>query len=209
MSRSPLDDLLTTLDVRLNAFALCDIQSGYRLAFEAMDAVVVHYVLAGRGSVHQQDAPPVEFGPHSMLVVAPRKAQSLAAEPVAHTVQAETSCRLLADGLVKFIARDGEGVDGVQGFDAAGQGAVAFNRKIIDFAQRNVNSGFDLAKSLAGAKNLAEMVELQAAYWQKLLDTLTSQAEEVRALATKMAAAATEPVKEQVKRGVDELGKVN
>ena len=38
--------------------------------------------------------------------------------------------------------------------DAAGQGAVAFNRKIIDIAQRNVNSGFDLAKSLAGAKNL-------------------------------------------------------
>ena len=46
-------------------------------------------------------------------------------------------------------------------FDAAGQGAVAFNRKIIDIAQRNVNSGFDLAKSLAGAKNLSEIVELQ------------------------------------------------
>ena len=94
-------------------------------------------------------------------------------------------------------------------FDAAGQGAVAFNRKIIEIAQRNVNSGFDLAKSLAGAKNLSEMVELQAAYWQKLLNTLTSQAEEVRALATKVAAAAGEPFKEQVKRGVDELRKVN
>src|SRR6266446_6882091 len=35
-------------------------------------------------------------------------------------------------------------------FDAAGRGATAFNRKIIDIAQRNVNSGFDLAKSLAG-----------------------------------------------------------
>src|SRR6185312_276727 len=94
-------------------------------------------------------------------------------------------------------------------FDAAGQGAVAFNRKIIDIAQRNVNSGFDLAKSLAGAKNLSEMVELQTAYWQKLLGTLESQAEEVRSLSTKMAAAAIEPVKQQVKRGVDELGKVN
>jgi phasin len=94
-------------------------------------------------------------------------------------------------------------------FDAAGQGAVAFNRKIIDIAQRNVNSGFDLAKNLAGAKNLSEMVELQAAYWQKLLGTLTSQAEEVRALSTKMAAAAGEPLKEQVKRGVDELRKAN
>ena len=93
--------------------------------------------------------------------------------------------------------------------DAAGQGAVAFNRKIIDIAQRNVNSGFDLAKSLAGAKNLSEMVELQAAHWQKLLGTLTSQAEEVRAVATKVAATAGEPLKEQVKRGVDELRKAN
>jgi len=94
-------------------------------------------------------------------------------------------------------------------FDAAGQGAAAFNRKIIDIAQRNVNSGFDLAKSLAGAKNLSEMVELQAAYWQKLLGALTSQAEEVRALSTKLVAAAGEPLKEQVKRGVDELRKAN
>jgi phasin len=94
-------------------------------------------------------------------------------------------------------------------FDAAGQGAVAFNRKNIDIAQRNVNSGFDLAKSLAGAKNLSEMVELQAAYWQKLLGALTSQAEEVRALWTKATAAAGEPLKEQVQRGVDELRKAN
>ena len=94
-------------------------------------------------------------------------------------------------------------------FDAAGQGAVAFNRKLIDIAQRNVNSGFDLAKSLAGAKNLSEMVEFQAAYWQKLLGTLVSQAEEVRALSTKVATAAGEPLKEQMKRGVDDLRKSN
>jgi hypothetical protein len=38
-------------------------------------------------------------------------------------------------------------------FDAAGQGAVALNRKILDIAQRNVSSGFDLAKSVAGARH--------------------------------------------------------
>jgi hypothetical protein len=86
-------------------------------------------------------------------------------------------------------------------FDAAGQGAVAFNRKIIDIAERNVNSGFNLAKSLAGAKNLSEMVELQAAYWQNLLNTLTSQAEEVRALSTMVTAAAAEPIKAHVTNG--------
>jgi hypothetical protein len=39
---------------------------------------------------------------------------------------------------------------------------------------------------------------LQAAYWQKLWGTLTSQAEEVRALWMKAAAAAAEPLKAHV-----------
>ena len=77
-------------------------------------------------------------------------------------------------------------------FDAAGQGAAAFNRKIIDIAQRNINSGFDLAKRLAGAKNLSEIVELQTAHWRKQFDALTAQAEEVRALSTKVTADTTE-----------------
>ena len=94
-------------------------------------------------------------------------------------------------------------------FDTAGQSATAFNRKIIDIAQRNVNSVFDLAKSLAGAKNLTNIVELQAAYWRKQFDALTAQAEEVRTLSTKVTADAAAPIKAQVARGVDELRKVS
>ena len=94
-------------------------------------------------------------------------------------------------------------------FDAAGQGAAAFNRKIIDIAERNLSSTFDLAKSLAGAKSLAEIAELQAAYWQKQFSALTSQAEEVRALSTKVTAAAAEPIKAHVTNGLDELRKVH
>ncbi len=92
-------------------------------------------------------------------------------------------------------------------FDAAGQGAVALNRKVIDIAQRNINSSFDLAKSLAGAKNLAEAMELQAAHWRKQLDALAAQAEEVRTLSAKVTADATEPIKSQMARGMDELRK--
>ena len=93
-------------------------------------------------------------------------------------------------------------------FDAAGQGAVAFNRKIIDIAQRNVNSGFDLAKSLAGAKNVSDIAEVQAAYWRKMFATLTSQAKEVRALSTMVTAAAAEPIKAHVTNGMEEMRKV-
>ena len=92
-------------------------------------------------------------------------------------------------------------------FDAAGQGAAAFNREIIDISRRNLNSVFDLATSLAGAKDLADIVELQRAYWQKQFGALESQAEEVRMLSTKLTADATEPIKSQIARGADGLAR--
>jgi phasin len=88
-------------------------------------------------------------------------------------------------------------------FDAAGQGAAAFNRKMVDAARRNVDASFDLAKSLTGAKTLADMVELQAAFWRKQFAVLTVQAEEVRALSTKVTADAGEPLKAHLARGAD------
>ena len=94
-------------------------------------------------------------------------------------------------------------------FDAAGQGAAAFNRKIINIAQRNLNSVFDLAKSLAGARNLADIVEVQAAYWRKQFETLAAQAEEVRALSTKVTADTAQPLKSQMERGADRLRKAS
>jgi len=90
-----------------------------------------------------------------------------------------------------------------QSFDAAGQGAVALNRKIIDIAQRNINSSFDLAKNLAGAKNLAEAVEMQSSYCRSQLDTLAAQAEEVRTLSTQVAADSVKAMN----RGLEELKK--
>lgn len=79
-------------------------------------------------------------------------------------------------------------------FDVAGWGAAAFNHKIIDIARRNLNSGVDLANSLAGATNLAEIVELQAAYWRNQFSALTAQAEQVPALSTKVVADAGKPL---------------
>jgi hypothetical protein len=60
-------------------------------------------------------------------------------------------------------------------FSAAGQGAAVLNRRFIDVAERNINSGFDLATDLAGARNLFEVMELQAAYWRKLFDGLQAR----------------------------------
>jgi hypothetical protein len=65
-------------------------------------------------------------------------------------------------------------------FDAAGQGAAALRRNIVDATQRNLNSSFELAKSLAGANNLTEIAELQAAFCRRQFDAVATQAKEVR-----------------------------
>lgn len=99
-----------------------------------------------------------------------------------------------------------EGVDALErSFDAAGQGAAAFNRKLIEITQRNLNSSFDLAKKLAGAKNLAEIFELQSAYVRQQFDALASQVGEIRALSSKIAADTSEPIKAQVSRSLDKV----
>jgi hypothetical protein len=86
-------------------------------------------------------------------------------------------------------------------FGAANQGAVALNLKIIDMTERNISTGFDLAMNLAGAKNVAEAVEMQSAYWRKQLSQLQAQAEEVKALLSRLNANVTEPMEAQWKPG--------
>jgi hypothetical protein len=76
----------------------------------------------------------------------------------------------------------------------AGQGAVALNRKAIELARHNINAGFGFAVSLARAKNLAEVMELQAVYWRKQLGELAAQAGEMRTLSAKMTADVVAPI---------------
>jgi hypothetical protein len=81
--------------------------------------------------------------------------------------------------------------------NAFGQAAVALNRKIINIAESNISSGFDLATSLAGAKNIAEAMEVQIAYCRKQFVELRMQAEEVRVLLQKVTASVVESIKAQ------------
>jgi phasin len=122
----------------------------------------------------------------------PEGVRALAEKAVAQTRQAYDRSRDAFDASLTTFERS---------FDAAGQGAAAFNRKIIDIARRNVDANFDLATSLAVAKNLADIVELQSAFWRRQFGVLTSQAEEVRALSEKVTADAVEPIKSQMARG--------
>jgi len=82
----------------------------------------------------------------------PQAARELAQMSVAQTREAYERSKTALEAAVDTMTRS---------FDALGQGAAALNRKIIEIAQQNANSGFDLARNLATAKTLAEIVEVR------------------------------------------------
>jgi phasin len=135
-----------------------------------------------------------EFEQIARDATVPESVRALAEKTVTQTREAYEKAKDALEDAVDALERS---------FDAAGQRAAAFNRNMIDITQRNLNSGFDLAKKLAGAKNLAEIVELQSAFIRQQFDAMASQAGEIRALSTKIAADTSEPIKAQVTRTMD------
>jgi hypothetical protein len=87
-------------------------------------------------------------------------------------------------------------------FRAAGEGTVAVNCKLLDFARANVNSGFDHVRDLAAARSPLRIMRLQMEFWHDCLETFASQAQELRALSSALVANANEPIREQLRRGV-------
>jgi hypothetical protein len=120
-----------------------------------------------------------QLGHLGLDTTVPEGVRVLAENAVAQTREAYDRSKDAFDASVTTFQRS---------FDAAGRGAAAFNRKIVDNARRNVETTFDLATTLAGAKNLADTVQLQSAFWRKQFGALTAQAQEVRALSTTVTA---------------------
>jgi len=124
----------------------------------------------------------------------PEAMQALAEKSIAHTRELYERSKDAIEAVLDSWEKS---------FGAANQGAMALNRKAIDITQRNINSGFDLAESLAEAKTLAQATELQTAYWRRQIGALTAQVEEVRTLSTQITADVAEPLRVQVTRGLD------
>jgi phasin len=142
----------------------------------------------------------VQFEALALDTLLPEGVRSITEKTVAQTREAYEHSKDALEAGLEALERS---------FDAAGQGSLALNHKVIEIAQRNVNSGFTIAKSLAAAKTLPEVVQVQAAYWRNWLGTFTAQAEELRALSTKVTADTAEPIKAHVTRGMNELRKAS
>lgn len=115
----------------------------------------------------------------------PAEMRNLAEKSVAQAKQA-------FDG---FIAAAQQAVTRAEGQAAAAQaGASDMSRKAMTFAERNVATSFAFAQKLAQARDIQEVMRLQAEFMRAQMQTLAEQAKE---LGTSFTQAASDTAKRQ------------
>jgi phasin len=109
---------------------------------------------------------------------------------------AESSVAQAKQAIEGFISAAHRTVSALEGqADTARKGAKDVGEKAMEFAERNITSSFDLAQKLVRAKDVQEMLALQAAYIQTQMQVLAEQAKELGHGTGKMA---TDPLKSKV-----------
>ena len=101
---------------------------------------------------------------------------------------AEKSVEQAKQAIEGFMAAAHNTVSVIEGqAETARKGAKDVGQKAMGFAERNIASSFDFAQKLVRAKDMQEMLELQASYIRTQMQVLGEQAKELGQTAGKMA----------------------
>jgi len=79
VSGQDLDKLTTTLDVTLVGLSECALAAGAHLAVARAKASTIHYCLRGAGFILLDDETPIRLTPHTLVIVPPGRAMTVAA----------------------------------------------------------------------------------------------------------------------------------
>jgi phasin len=108
---------------------------------------------------------------------------------------AEKSVAQAKEAVEGFISAAQRTVSAIEGqAEAARKGAKDVSGKAMVFAERNITSSFDFAQKLVRAKDVQEMLELQASYIQNQMQVLAEQAKELGQSTSKVV---TDPLKSE------------
>jgi AraC family transcriptional activator of mtrCDE len=79
ISRQDLDKLMTMLDVTFVRLSECVFAAGAHLAVAGTEPSTIHYCLQGAGFILLDDETPIRLTPHTLVIVPPRRAMTIAA----------------------------------------------------------------------------------------------------------------------------------
>jgi phasin len=116
----------------------------------------------------------------------PAEYRAMTDQGVAHAKDACAKAKVASEEAVDVLAN----VCGT-----AAKGATEYNRKLIEIARTNNRAAFDYAHELFGVKSPSDFIELSTAHMRKQFDVVSAQSKELYALAQKLTADVTEPIK--------------
>ena len=114
---------------------------------------------------------------------------------------AETSTAQAKENFEKMSVAAGEATDMMKStFSTTFRGAQEYSTKVLEFAHVNINAAFEHARKLASLKSPAEFFALSNDHQRQQFEILSRQAQDLAAIAQKMAAATTQSVKAGVQK---------
>lgn len=109
-----LDRLLMTLDVAIDAFAICAVDRGLRMVARGGSEIEVHYILEGTMFLTVPGQSPISCGPGSVVLVPPKLDQYIGADDLpSQDLRAIDHCSRAPNGMMRFdaLGADGQGGD--------------------------------------------------------------------------------------------------
>jgi AraC family transcriptional regulator, activator of mtrCDE len=104
MDQATLEDLLTNVEVKLGAFAVCEIGADWRLRVGPMQSMICHFVARGHGFL-EFGGKRVPIGRGAIVIVPPETPKSICGPaPVTREVSATDSCSEHSEGMLTFRA---------------------------------------------------------------------------------------------------------
>ncbi len=109
MDNNYLEHLLSTLDVVVEAAAICEIERGVRLVLEPKSSIEFYYVLDGTMHLTVSGLPPLVCGAGSLVIVPSGASQSLAADSDPNRdLRGADRYSAIGDGLLLYDAAGGK-----------------------------------------------------------------------------------------------------
>ncbi len=169
MADKVLDRLLATMDVAVDAFAICEVRRGLRLIGGASASVEVHYVLSGVLHLTVDDQPEIRCGAGSIVVVPPGLQQVMSADGAQGVdVRAAENCAPTRSGMLLF--------------DAA-EGGIGDVRVVCGLIEANISGSFGLLDAVQQpiVEDLSSLAIVRQSY-ATMLDEITGDGLGARAM---------------------------
>lgn len=153
MQEQILDRLLMTLDVAVDAFAICTVDRGLRMVTRGANEIEIHYVLSGTMYLDVPGHARIRCGPGSIVLVPPHLGQTIGADDLpGRELAAMEHCNQAQNGMTRFDCTH-----------ASGPGDLKF---ICGLITASISGSFGLLDAVRRpiVENLADQPIVSASY---------------------------------------------